>query len=56
LGPLGEPLTFRKASESLRGGMKFRVFRVVYPTRTLELTTYAYSDGKMEQFLVYPEQ
>ena len=56
LGPLGEPLTFRKVSESLRGGMKFRVFRVVYPTRTLELTTYAYPDGKMEQLLVYPEQ
>src|SRR5215831_9997469 len=56
LGPLGEPLTFRKVSESLRGGMKFRVFRVVYPTRTLELTTYAYPDGRMEQLLVYPEQ
>jgi D-alanyl-D-alanine carboxypeptidase len=56
LRTLGEPLTFRKVSESLRGGMKFRVFRVVYPTRTLELTTYAYPDGKMEQFLVYPEQ
>jgi hypothetical protein len=41
---------------SLRGGMTFRVFRMVYPTRTLKLTTYAYPDGKMEQFPVYPEQ
>lgn len=56
LGPLGEPLTFRKVSESLRGGMTFRVFRVAYPTRTLVLTTYAYPDGKMEQLLVSPEQ
>ncbi len=54
LGPLGEPLTFRQADESLRGGMTFRVFRIVYPTRTLNLTTYSYPDGKLEQYLVYP--
>jgi D-alanyl-D-alanine carboxypeptidase len=56
LGPLGEPLTFRKTSESLRGGMTFRAFRIVYPTRSLQLTTYTYPDGKLEQFLVYPEK
>jgi D-alanyl-D-alanine carboxypeptidase len=56
LGPLGEPLTFHQTDTSLRGGMTFRSFRIVYPTRTLRLTTYAYPDGKMEQFLVYPEQ
>lgn len=54
LEPLGEPLTFRQADESLRGGMTFRVFRIVYPTRTLNLTTYSYPDGKLEQYLVYP--
>lgn len=54
LGPLGEPLTFRQVSESQRGGMTFRVFRIVYPTRRLILTTYAYPDGKLEQYLVDP--
>ena len=56
LGPLGEPLTFRQVDTSLRGGMTYRAFRVVYPVRTLRLTTYTYPDGKMEQFLVYPEE
>ena len=55
LGPLGDPLTFRQVASSLRGGMTFRTFRVVYPTRTLRLTTYTYPDGKLEQFLVYPQ-
>jgi CubicO group peptidase (beta-lactamase class C family) len=54
LGPLGEPLTFRQTGESLRGGMTFRGFRIVYPTRKLSLTTYTYPDGKLEQFLVDP--
>lgn len=56
LGPLGEPLTFHQTDMSLRGGMTFRAFRIVYPTRTLGLTTYSYPDGKLEQFLVYPER
>jgi CubicO group peptidase (beta-lactamase class C family) len=54
LGPLGEPLTFRQERESLRGGMTFRAFRIVYPTRSLSLTTYTYPDGKLEQYLVDP--
>ncbi len=54
LGPLGEPLTFHQDDMSLRGGMTFRAFKVVYPTRTLTLTTYTYPDGKLEQFLVGP--
>lgn len=54
LGPLGEPLTFRQVAESLRGGMTFRAFRIVYPTRRLILTTYTYPDGKLEQYLVGP--
>jgi len=54
LAPLGEPLTFRQVRESLRGGMTFRAFRIVYPTRRLSLTTYTYPDGKVEQYLVDP--
>jgi D-alanyl-D-alanine carboxypeptidase len=56
LGPLGEPLTFHQSRTNLRGGMTFRAFRIVYPTRTLMLTTYTYPDGKLEQFLVDPVQ
>ncbi len=54
LGPLGEPLTFEQVRESLRGGMTFRSFRIVYPKRKLSLTTYTYPDGKLEQYLVDP--
>jgi CubicO group peptidase (beta-lactamase class C family) len=54
LGPLGEPLTFRQVREELRGGMTFRIFRIVYPTKRLILTTYTYPDGKLEQYLVEP--
>jgi len=54
LGALGEPLTLRQTSENLRGGMTFRSFQIVYPTRRLNLTTYTYPDGKLEQYLVEP--
>lgn len=54
LGPLGEPLTFHQVAENLRGGMTFRAFRIVYPTRRLVLTTYTYPNGKLEQYLVSP--
>ena len=54
LAPLGEPLTFRQVAENQRGGMTFRAFRIVYPTRRLTLTTYTYPDGKLEQYLVTP--
>lgn len=55
LGPLGEPLTFRQVRQTLRGGMTFRAFEIVYPSRKLRLTTYTYPDGKLEQYLVEPE-
>jgi len=54
LAPLGEPISFTQTRERLRGGMTFRAFRIVYPTRRLTLTTYAYPDGKLEQYLVEP--
>jgi D-alanyl-D-alanine carboxypeptidase len=56
LAPLGEPLSFRKAGEELRGGMTFRAFNIVYPGKKLELTTYTYPDGKLEQYLIAPEE
>jgi CubicO group peptidase (beta-lactamase class C family) len=56
LAPLGEPLTFRQSSESLRGGMTFRAFQIVYPGKRLTLTTYTYPDGKLEQYLIAPAE
>ena len=54
LGPLGEPLSFKQVAEELRGGMTFHAFRLTYPGKRLNLTTYTYPDGKLEQFLVEP--
>jgi D-alanyl-D-alanine carboxypeptidase len=56
LAPLGEPLTFKQMREALRGGMTFRVFQIVYPSRHLSLTTYTYPDGKLEQYLIAPAE
>jgi hypothetical protein len=56
LGPLGEPLSLRQTGMESRGGMTFRGFRIVYPTKRLRLTTYTYPDGKLEQYLVEPAE
>ena len=56
LAPLGEPLTFRKVHEELRGGMTFRAFEIIYPGKHLTLTTYTYPDGKLEQYLIAPAE
>jgi D-alanyl-D-alanine carboxypeptidase len=56
LAPLGEPLSLRQTATELRGGMTFREFEIVYPDRTLELTTYTYPDGKLEQYLIAPTE
>lgn len=54
LAPLGEPLSLHQTHSELRGGMTFREFEIVYPGRKLELTTYTYPDGKLEQYLIAP--
>jgi CubicO group peptidase (beta-lactamase class C family) len=54
LGPLGEPLSLRQTGKSLRGGMTFRSFEIVYPGKRLRLTTFTYPDGKLEQYLIAP--
>jgi D-alanyl-D-alanine carboxypeptidase len=56
LALLGEPLSLRQTRSELRGGMTFRIFEIVYPNRRLELTTYTYPDGKLEQYLIAPEE
>jgi len=56
LVPLGEPLSIRQTHEELRGGMTFRAFEIAYPGRRLELTTYTYPGGKLEQYLIAPAE
>ena len=56
LAPLGEPLSLSQTRRELRGGMTFRVFTIAYPNRRLELTTYTYPDGKLEQYLIAPAE
>jgi D-alanyl-D-alanine carboxypeptidase len=56
LAPLGEPISLHQTRTGQRGGMTFRVFEIVYPGRRLELTTYTYPDGKLEQYLIAPEE
>ncbi len=54
LAPLGEPLSLSQTSEEQRGGMTLRSFTITYLNRRLELTTYTYPDGKLEQYLIAP--
>ncbi len=54
LGPLGAPLSFVQVNAEPRGGMMFRAYRAVFPTRKLTVTTYEQPDGKLEQYLVMP--
>jgi D-alanyl-D-alanine carboxypeptidase len=52
LGPLGAPTEFVQVTESLRGGMSLRAFRIKCGGRTLNLSTFTLPDGKIEQFLI----
>jgi CubicO group peptidase (beta-lactamase class C family) len=56
LGPLGRPASIQMTSTSLRGGMTFRAFRVMFANgkNPLTITTFTEPDGKLEQFLVLP--
>ena len=56
LKSLGPPDSFRQVHTALRGGMTFRVFRVVFPHQQLTVTTYEMPDGAIEQYLVMPAQ
>lgn len=55
LGPLGVPESFKLVRSQDRGGMTFRAFTIAYPDRRLQLTTYSYPNGMLEQYLVAPE-
>jgi D-alanyl-D-alanine carboxypeptidase len=52
LGPLGKAQEFTQASQSLRGGMTLRRYRIRFPNKTLNATTFWMPDGKIEQFQI----
>jgi CubicO group peptidase (beta-lactamase class C family) len=52
LGPLGTPQEFTQASQSLRGGMTLRRYRIRFAQKTLSLTTFIMPDGKIEQYQI----
>ncbi|HEY6844196.1 MAG TPA: serine hydrolase domain-containing protein [Thermoanaerobaculia bacterium] len=55
LGPLGKWQDFSQASQSLRGGMTLRRYRIRFPQKTLSLTTFIMPDGKIEQYQIAAE-
>ncbi|HJT17420.1 MAG TPA: serine hydrolase domain-containing protein, partial [Thermoanaerobaculia bacterium] len=55
LGPLGKWQEFVQASQSLRGGMTLRRYRIRFPQKTLSLTTFIMPDGKIEQYQIAAE-
>jgi CubicO group peptidase (beta-lactamase class C family) len=52
LAPLGKWQEFVQASQSLRGGMTLRRYRIRFPQKTLFLTTFIMPDGKIEQYQI----
>ena len=52
LGPLGTPQELVQTTQSLRGGMTLRRFRIKFPQKTLRLTTFTMPDGKLEQYQI----
>lgn len=53
LAPLGMPLSFRLLEEFRRGGMHYRIYRVVFRDRTVDLRVLT-SDGVIDEFIVSP--
>lgn len=55
LGSLGAPTSFAQVSQSLRGGMTTRSYRITFANgRTLRAWTYELPNGKYEQYQVAP--
>jgi D-alanyl-D-alanine carboxypeptidase len=55
LAPLGKLKSLKATSESLRGGMVYRVYRAEFAKKTVVLSLRLMPDGKYEQFLVTDE-
>jgi CubicO group peptidase (beta-lactamase class C family) len=53
---LGEPTSFVQTRQGLRGGMTVRRFLISFPKQSLTISTYEMPDGKLEQYLIAPEE
>jgi len=56
LKPLGAPRESIQVTQSLRGGMTCRSFRIKCRAKTLALSMQVLPDGKIEQYLVEPDE
>ena len=52
LKPLGAVKETTRTAESLRGGMAFRSYKVVFESGSVVISTYLTTDGHFEQFMV----
>jgi CubicO group peptidase (beta-lactamase class C family) len=55
LKPLGPALKFEETAASERGGMNYRFYKVHTATKTLTLSTFITPQGKLDQFLLFPQ-
>jgi CubicO group peptidase (beta-lactamase class C family) len=53
---LGKAKSFVQTRQSLRGGMTARRFLATFSKRKLTISTYEMPDGKLEQYLIAPEE
>jgi D-alanyl-D-alanine carboxypeptidase len=54
LHPLGDPVSIEETSATERGGMNYRYYRVKTSSKTLTISCFITTEGKLDQFLVYP--
>jgi hypothetical protein len=55
LGSLGPSQEFVQVNQSLRGGMTMRSYRIKFAGVNLGVVSYEMPDGKLEQYLVAPQ-
>jgi D-alanyl-D-alanine carboxypeptidase len=56
LGPLGKIEKLQQTATGSRGGMTFRNYTVHYASKTLGISVYELPNGKIEQFIVTPQE
>ena len=56
LSPLGKPTEIKQMRQSERGGMTFRLLKVEFPQKTLEIWERDLPDGKIEQYQVMAKE
>jgi len=56
LSPLGGLQSVTQKSTGLRGGMTYRDYSAQYEKKALTISIYELPDGKVEQFLIRPEE